>query len=278
MLIPVTSIDDPRISIFRSLKDRELAAMGGLFIAEGEHVVRRLLASRYEVAAVLLARRRRDEMAPLVPDQVPVFVVSDELIHGVVGFKFHSGILAAGRRPLPRSIDDVLPREVSRCTLMILPEIATTDNLGSLIRIAAGFGVDAMILGERSCDPFFRQSIRVSMGTIFSLPLVHSSNITEDLRRLREQWRVELAATVLDEQAEALSGATRPARFALLFGNEAQGLDPSHVALCDRQLTIPMNLGTDSLNVAVAAGIFLYQFTSPMSFAEADRRQRPETP
>jgi len=261
MLIRVFSIDDQRISIFRNLKDRELAAMGGLFIAEGEHVVRRLLASQHHTAALLLAERRVQEMSPLVPVHVPVYVVSDDLVHEIVGFKFHSGILAAGKRPPPTTIDHVLPRDLQHCTLVILPEIATTDNLGSLIRISAGFGVDALILGERSCDPFFRQSIRVSMGTIFRLPIVQSRNLLQDMQRLKDEWNVQLAATVLDEDAEPLAQATRTDKFALLFGNEAQGLDRAHVERCDRRITIPMKLGTDSLNVSVAAGIFLYQFT-----------------
>jgi tRNA G18 (ribose-2'-O)-methylase SpoU len=130
-----------------------------------------------------------------------------------------------------------------------------------MIRIAAGFGCDALILGEHSHDPFFRQSVRVSMGTIFRLPIAQSENLLTDLARLRTEWGIELAATVLDESAEPLSATTRPPRFALLFGNEAQGLPPEIVQACDRRITIPMKLGTDSLNVMVAAGIFLYHFT-----------------
>jgi tRNA G18 (ribose-2'-O)-methylase SpoU len=83
-----------------------------------------------------------------------------------------------------------------------------------------------------------------------------------DLRRLREQWGVQRVAAVADAAAEPLPGAARPGRFALLFGNEAQGLRREHLALCDRKVTIPMKPGTDSLNVAVAAAVFLYHFAS----------------
>src|SRR5438045_2055216 len=145
--------------------------------------------------------------------------------------------------------------------LVILPDIHSVENIGSLVRLSAGFGADALILGERCHDPFWRQSVRVSMGTIFSLPLVQSQNLHDDLERLKREWQVELAATVLDPEAEMLSTATRPRRFALLFGSEPHGLGPEWIAQCDRRLTIPMHWGTDSLNVAVAAGIFLYHFT-----------------
>jgi tRNA G18 (ribose-2'-O)-methylase SpoU len=182
-------------------------------------------------------------------------------MEGVLGYKFHSGVVACGRRKPRATIDQVVPRDRPRLTLVACPDISNVENIGSIIRLCAGFGVDALILGERSHDPFWRQSVRVSMGTIFSLPIVHTDDLRRDLRRLREEWGVELAATVLDETAEPLNRATRPARFGLLFGNEAQGLDATHVATCDRRVTIPMKLGTDSLNVAIAAGIFLYHFT-----------------
>ena len=145
---------------------------------------------------------------------------------------------------------------------MILPDIHSVENIGSLVRLAAGFGADALILGERCHDPFFRQAIRVSMGTIFSLPLVQSDDLRRDMLRLKHEWQVELIATVLDKQAESLESARASPRMGLLFGNEAQGLSPDDIALCDRKVMIPMKLGTDSLNVAVAAGIFLYHFTA----------------
>jgi tRNA G18 (ribose-2'-O)-methylase SpoU len=261
-IVTVESLDDPRVAPYRTLKERELAREpGGRYIAEGEHVVRRLLSSAYETESVLLAARRAEEIAPLVPADVPVYVVPDPLVHQIVGFKFHSGVLACGKRGAPRRIDDPDLRGRERLTLVICPEIANAENMGAIIRVSAAFGADALVLGERSCDPFWRQSIRVSMGTIFTLPLVRSDELLRDLKRLRREWDVELVATVLDEQAEPLSSARRAAKLGLLFGNEAQGLERSLVDVCDRRVTIPMKLGTDSLNVAVAAGVILYHFT-----------------
>ncbi|MDD4891084.1 MAG: RNA methyltransferase [Phycisphaerae bacterium] len=259
MHIPIQSLDDPRIAHYRNLKDRDLADDGDRFIAEGELVVRRLLADPLAAESVLLAEHQVAEIGPLVPVGVPVYVAPAEVVSRVVGFKFHSGVIAVGRRPAPPSLDDVTLPE--RATVVILPEVANTENLGSLLRISAAFGVDAVVLGERCCDPYYRQSVRVSMGAVFNLRLVRSRDLSADLARLRQEFGVELIAAVLDESAEPLAGATRPQRIALLFGNEAQGLPPAIAAACDRRVTIPMKLGTDSLNVAVAAGIFLYHFT-----------------
>lgn len=260
--IPINTPDDPRIAAYQNLKERELARQGGRFIAEGELVVRRLLASDYPVISVLLAERRVDEIAPLVPGDVPIYVGPAELVNRIVGFKFHSGVMACGVRKPRLTLDQAASSWVDRpVTLVICPEIANTDNLGSMIRISSAFGADAMILGEHCCDPFFRQSIRVSMGTIFRMPIVQSDDLLTDLRALRERWAVELIATVVSADAETLASAGRTRRTALLFGNEAQGLRPPHVAACDRRITIPMQLGTDSLNVSVAAGVILYHFT-----------------
>jgi tRNA G18 (ribose-2'-O)-methylase SpoU len=261
-VISIDSLDDSRLAPYRALKERELARQGGRFIAESEQVVRRLIDSELEVESVLLASRRIEEIEPIVPANVPIFAVTDALMEQVIGFAFHSGVIAVGIRPARKTLDDILPRDARSLRLVICPETANTENLGGMIRIAAGFGADAMILGERCCDPFFRQSVRVSMGTVFRLPLIQSQYLRRDMDRLRREWNVELIATVLDDPAaELLTDAKAPARWALLFGNEAQGLSREMIDACDRRVTIPMRLGTDSLNVMVAAGIFLYQFT-----------------
>jgi tRNA G18 (ribose-2'-O)-methylase SpoU len=287
----IQSLDDPRLAPYRDLKERELARQGGLFIAESEMVVKRLLASDYPVQSVLLAQRRAEEISPLVPSHVPVYVVPDAMMKDVVGFKFHSGVIAAGRRKPSPSLQQIFTEsrhserseesgrsntqtlhfvqgdgegaqgDVNRATLVICPEISNTENMGSIIRIASAFGASALLLGEKSCDPFYRQSIRISMGTIFHLPIVRSDNLLRDLVELKEKQGVQLMATVLADDAESLAGASRPDRIGLLLGNEAQGLDEQWIKICDRKITIPMKLGTDSLNVAVAAALFLYHFT-----------------
>ena len=171
--------------------------------------------------------------------------------------------MAIGLRGPSPGIDQIASAWSDRpVTVVICPEIANTDNLGALIRIASAFGADAMVLGERCCDPFYRQSIRVSMGTIFRMPLVRSADILRDMRALREHFGVQLLASVLADDAEPLAPRRPPRRIGILFGNEAQGLREEEIAACDRRITIPMRLGTDSLNVSVAAAIVLYHFTS----------------
>jgi tRNA G18 (ribose-2'-O)-methylase SpoU len=211
---------------------------------------------------VLVATRRAGEIAPIVPPDVPLYVVPDALIHDIIGFRFHQGVIACGLRLAETALSELTSRLEPRATLVICPDLNNTENLGSLIRIAAGFGAQAMILGPQSCDAFFRQSIRVSMGTVFSLPIVRSDDLQRDLQMLRDDFGFELIATVLDPAAEPLARAARSDRIGILFGNEAHGLDAAWLAACTRRVTIPMHHNTDSLNVAVAAGVVMYHFTS----------------
>lgn len=259
----VDSLDDPRIASYRDLKDRELARLGGLFIAEGELVVRRLLASGYPVESLLATEDKLDRLLPLVPAGVPVFAASADVARRIVGFPFHSGVMACGCRTPPVALDQAAAQWATRVTVVVLPEITSATNLGALLRISSAFGVTAVLLGERCHDPFFRRCIRVSMGEVFRLTLVRSGDVAADLGRLRDRWAVEVVAAAVDADAEPLAAASRRERLALVFGNEARGIAPEHLRLCGRKVMVPMQLGTDSLNVAVAAAVFLYHFTLP---------------
>ncbi|HEX4796840.1 MAG TPA: RNA methyltransferase [Humisphaera sp.] len=264
--IPITSLDDPRVAAYRNLKEKELDRAGRLFIAEGEYVVRRLLESDYPVESVFASDLRLPKIAGFVPEGVPLYVTPQQTMNGLMGARFQSGIVACGRRKPWRPMEQVIPNTPGRLTLVVCPDISNVQNIGAIIRIAAGFGADAMVLGEQCHDPFWRQAIRVSMGTIFRLPIHQSRNLVEDMQRLKTEWKVELAASVLSDSAEPLSQSRRPDRFGILFGNEAQGIGEQYVRASDRQITIPMNPGIDSLNVAIAAGIVLYHFTRQDSF------------
>lgn len=263
MAVSVHHIDnlaDPRLAPYRDLPDRVLARGGEHFIAEGRLLVERLLASDLATQSIMVGTKHEAQWTARVPDHVPLYVLPEELIRQVVGYKFHAGAIACGVRPPRLSIDEVLRDQTGRVTLVICPKLYGSVNVGSIVRTSAAFGATALILGEKCHDPFYRLAVRVSMGAAFSLPIVQSADITAELTRLKEQWSVDLVAATTDEGAKPLNGASRGDRLAILLGNEAEGLADQHIAMCDRQATIPMHQGTDSLNVAVAAAVFLYQF------------------
>ncbi len=257
MPIPIDTLDDPRLSAYRNLRDRDLARLGDRFIAEGEFIVRRLLASRYPTESVVAAGRKAAALADAVPAGVPLYAVADDLLDAVVGFRFHTGVIAVGRRLPPPPLSVVVPA-AGRSVIAVCPDLTNPENLGGVVRTAAAFGCHALVLGPRSCDPFYRHAVRVSMGTCFRLPIVRSGDLPATLVELRDGHRYTLLATVLDPAAEPLPAMAVPERTAVLFGNEAVGLSAADAAACDRRVTLPMRHGTDSLNVVTAAAVFLY--------------------
>jgi tRNA G18 (ribose-2'-O)-methylase SpoU len=212
---------------------------------------------------VLLSEPYIDAFASLLPAELPALVIADALVETLVGYNFHRGILGCGRRPVTTaaSLGERLSPRDRPCTVVVCPDVQDPENLGAILRIAAGFGVDAVVLGPRSADPFSRRVQRVSMGNVYRLPPLHTTDVPATLAELRERHGIESWATVLDADSAELSAMQRPPRLALVFGSEGHGLEGDVVAACDRKTTIRMRAGVDSLNVAVAAGIFLYELT-----------------
>lgn len=261
MRIPISSLDDPRVQPYRNLKASNLSRHGEWFIAEGTKVVDRLLQSPFETVSVLLMEKREAEWLPKIAEQIPVYIVPENVGSEIVGFKFHVGVVACGRRKKNPKLEDVLPSDAKKLTVVVCPNCDNPENLGAIIRICRGFDVDLVLLGTGCCDPYSRRVLRVSMGTAFWQPVIESADLLGDLRRLKSEWNFELAATILDSESTPLTQSRRSDRFGILLGNEATGLSSDCISVCDHRVTIPMSKSADSLNVAVAAGIFLHHFT-----------------
>jgi tRNA G18 (ribose-2'-O)-methylase SpoU len=258
--IRIDSIDDPRISVYRDLPKSNLSRHSGRFIAEGQHLVGRLLASDYQTESILTSETHLDGLPPSVPAMVPVYVVDKSLIREIVGFRFHRGMLACGLRQPYLSVRQIVPPLPEPVTLVLLAQIQDPENVGATLRACAAFGIGGVVLGPHCADPLSRRVVRVSMGAVWKLNLAVSDDLAGDVAWLQNEAAVEVAATVLDPLAEPLARARRGRRIALLFGSEGHGLDTKLINRCARRLTIPMQLSTDSLNVSMAAGIFLYHF------------------
>ena len=260
-LIAVSNIDDPRLAPYRELNQRNLTRQSGLFIAEGDKVVERLISSRFPVASVLAEADWAERLAPQLPAEASIYVAERKLLEATIGFNFHRGVLACGRR-LPGPTAAEIGRTCGeRATILICSDVQDPTNLGSIIRTAAAFGCGGVILAGRCADPFSRRVLRVSMGAALHVPIVESRDLAAHARVLR-QYGFSLAATVIDVDAQPLAAFQPPARLALVLGSEGHGLSVEVLALCDQRLTIPMRLGIDSLNVAVAAAVFLYHCTA----------------
>jgi len=255
----IDDLSDPRLEPYRNLKNTNLTRWSGIFIAEGRFVVERLIESDYEVISILVSDRKRRLFPEPYDSETDLLVVPHEEVESLLGYKFHQGVMACGRRKPEQKLLPPTPGKNS--TLIACPHTTDPDNVGTIIRLARAFGVEGMLFSDRSTDPFARRVLRVSMGNAFYVPMVVTDDLEQELIRLQQEQHYELVATVLDDSAEPLMSQQRSARTVLLFGNEATGLTEDWVELCDRQVTLPMDGNTDSLNVAMSAGIFLYHYT-----------------
>ncbi|MCH8216526.1 MAG: RNA methyltransferase [Planctomycetes bacterium] len=257
---PITELNDARITPYRELKDKRLAQEQGLFVVEGRHLVRRLLPSEIKTHSILMTEACFASGPWDIPAGIPVYQASKEVLSSIVGFQFHRGVLGLGHRPalvpFEKAWDDI--DRIHR--LLICPEINDVENLGSILRTAAGLGFQHVLLGPACCDPWSRRAIRTSMGAVFQLEISRSERLEDDLERLRDTHGFEFHATVIDGSATPLTSMVPPKKVGLLMGSEAHGLSDQWQAVADQLVTIPMDLGADSLNVAIAAGIFMHHY------------------
>lgn len=257
----IDSFDLPELQPYRTMRRQLEHQQQGILVAEGEKVVRRLLESRFTVVSILLPQKWLAELEPLLqarPEQVRVFAAEKELLETLTGFSMYQGLLAVGRIPQPSSLEEILARSARPWLLAAADGLSNAENLGALVRNCAAFKVQALIVGETSSSPFLRRAVRSSMGAIFQLPIVESVNLAQTLSDLRRE-AVRCIAAHPRSQGRTLSAANFASDSCLVLGSEGLGLSPGVLAACDATVSIPMPPAIDSLNVASAAAVFLYE-------------------
>ena len=243
------------------MSDPDLAARGGLFIAEGRLVVRRLLtASRFAARSVLVTEPALAALRDVLDARpaLPVFVVPQDVVNGITGFNIHRGCLALGERSEPARWQHVVD---GARHIVCLERVANADNVGGIFRNAHAFGTQAVLLDGVSTDPLYRKAIRTSMGATLQLPFARAEPWPHTLTELRRLGFALIATTPADS-AMALADAAKTVAgrpTALVFGHEGDGLARETLAACELHARIPISSDVDSLNVATAAAIALYE-------------------
>jgi tRNA G18 (ribose-2'-O)-methylase SpoU len=255
----VTDPDDSRIADYRNLPDRTLLEQRRLFVAEGRHVVRRLLrASRFVTRSLLVTAPSLASLeGDIDVDTTTVLVVPQAVMDAVTGFNIHRGCLAIGERPAPLDWKTLVS---GARRLVILERVGNADNVGAAFRNAAGFGADAVLLGPDCTDPLYRKSIRTSMAAALTVPFAPLSPWPGALAELRDTG-VHVIGLSPCASAPPLHDvvANAGSRVAIVGGHEGDGLTREAMDACDVVARIPMMPGVDSLNVATALAIGLYE-------------------
>jgi tRNA G18 (ribose-2'-O)-methylase SpoU len=261
-IISVTSLDETDLQPYRTLRRPLDHQRSGIFVAEGEKVVRRLLESTLEVLTVLLTPEWLEEYRPLLERRsgnLLVFVAAKQLVEEIVGFHLHQGIMAVARIPQPLTLQEALARVRQPALLVAVDGLTNAENLGVLVRNCAAFDVDALLVGETSNSPYLRRAVRNSMGTVFSLPVVHLASLADSLHELKSRHSVRVVAAHPRAERIGLHQASMTGDCCIVFGSEGEGISTSVLAACDDLVAIPMQEGVDSLNVASASAVFLYE-------------------
>jgi tRNA G18 (ribose-2'-O)-methylase SpoU len=261
-LIRIDDPDDPRLDDYRNVPDPELLEERGLFIAEGRLVVRRLLTrSRFEARSVMVTAVACEALSDLLADSpLPVFLVSQAVMNGIAVFNIHRGCLAVGLRRTPEGWREVCTHAAR---VVVLERVGNADNVGAVFRNAAAFGTGGVLLGPSCADPLYRKAIRTSMAAALSVPFAPATPWPDALGDLRAMGFLVLGLTPR-ASADLLSAAVERsggARCALVLGHEGEGLTVEALTACDSAVRIPIADAVDSLNVATAAAVALYELS-----------------
>jgi tRNA G18 (ribose-2'-O)-methylase SpoU len=253
--VPIDDPDDPRLADYVRLPDaaaRRRLERDELFVAEGVTAIRRLLTSGHHVRSVLVTPHALVRFDGALDDlDAPVYVAPKAVLAATVGFDLHRGaVAAADRKPLP-PLADVVARARS---LGVLEGLNDPENLGAVARSARALGIDGLVLDPSCIDPYYRRTVRVSMGEVLHVPVARVAAWPGDLDVLQRAGFETWAMTPAEDAADLWSLAPPP-RVAVLLGAEGPGLSTAAMAAATRRVRIPITPGVDSLNVGHAAAV-----------------------
>ena len=258
----IDDVSDPRLELYRNIRERDLVGRQGLFVAEGTVVLEKLADSLlHRAQSLLIAGDRVAALEPLLsrfPADVPCYVAPPAVLDAVAGFPMHRGVLAIGRPAEERGVEALLD-QASGGDVLLLCGIANHDNMGGIFRNAAAFGVRGVLLDADCCDPLYRKAIRVSVGAVLTVPFARLRRGEDPLELLDRHGVVPVA---LSPSGEVPLHEWQPiGRTAVLLGAEGPGLAPALMARTST-VRITMASGFDSLNVATTSGIVLHHLAS----------------
>ncbi len=275
----IETLESSEIEPYKSLRRPIEHLAQGVFVAEGEKVVTRLLESTLTIHSILLSQDWFDIYQTLIKqngNSIRVFIGEKKLLESIVGHSLHQSMMALAKVPVPLTVEELLLKcKTHAQKLFVLVDgIANAENMGVIVRNCVCFGVDALIVMPTSCDPYLRRSVRNSMGNIFQLPIVYLSNLKDDrhiegdghlseLEKLKLHG-IKLYAAHPNPKSINIGEITFSSQSCIILGAEGHGISQEILDLCDEFVTIPMKEGVNSLNVASASAVMLWEFQKNM--------------
>lgn len=257
----ISSLERPELAPYKTLRRPVEHLAQGIFVAEGEKVIIRLLESTLVVRSILLSQDWFDLHHGLIernPHTIEVFIGEKRLLESIVGHELHQSIMGVASVPPQLRSDELLEERNEHSLAVIVDGLTNAENMGVIVRNCVCFGVDALLVLPTSCDPYLRRSVRNSMGNIFQLPVIYIQDTVQELTRLRENGYRIIAAHPHPDSID-IRKADNSGKRIIVLGAEGHGISKEVLALCDLFVTIPMKEGVDSLNVASASAVMLWE-------------------
>jgi tRNA G18 (ribose-2'-O)-methylase SpoU len=257
----IESLDLPELAPYRTMRWQADHRKQGIFVVEGEKVVRRLMESPLPVISLLLEDRWLPSFEAIVkarPEEIHVYVAPKKVLQELTGFPLFQGVLGVGRIPATVSMDRVIAESRRPLFLVAVEGVTNAQNMGAVVRNSGAFGVQALLVGETACSPYLRRAVRNSMGTIFQLPVMETQNLVRSLQELRSRG-IRCIAAHPHAEGKTLSHCDFKTDCCVVFGSEGYGISEEVLKVCDEWVAIPMAATVDSLNVGSAVAVFLYE-------------------
>lgn len=282
-VIKINDIHDADVELYNERSETKLYRANepepGYFVAESSKCVIRALEDNYVPKSMLIednilakyeafkkenvsADCKMLKMVDDMADLIPVYVLSHEKMIETTGYNITGGVLSLMcRRPI-KSLDKILLgfSNNSEVKIVVLDDVENPTNVGAIIRCAAALNADMILLTSDCADPLYRRSARVSMGTVFQIPWTIVDKNCDYIGVLKKAG-FKTAAMALTEKSVDIDDKklNKENRLAIIMGNEGNGLALGKIEACDYTVCIPMSHGVDSLNVAAASAVAIWQ-------------------
>ncbi|MCQ6273457.1 RNA methyltransferase [Bacillus sp. V3B] len=240
----IESVKNPKVKAWKKLLTKKERDQSGTYLIEGFHLVEEAL--KEQIVLEIIVNQDMEKHPHMHLEGTEVVYVKEDVMKAICDTETPQGIAAVCEQKTV-SMDDIKLEK-----LLLLDRVQDPGNLGTMIRTADAAGINAIILGEGCADPYNPKVVRATQGSLFHLPLM-KANLTEFIKKLDiPVYGTALEGGVPFEQVE------KSETFALLVGNEGQGVSKDLLEVTTKNLYIPIYGKSESLNVAIAAGILLY--------------------
>jgi tRNA G18 (ribose-2'-O)-methylase SpoU len=262
----IENFDAPELAPYRTMRYQDEHRRQGIFVAENEKVVRRLLESNLEALSVVVPEKWVADYSNLLTARhrtIPLYVGAKRLLESLAGYEMYQGVMAVGKVPIQPSLEALLAKRDDRPSshpllLVAADGLTNSQNIGALARNSAAFGADALLCGETCCSPFLRRAVAASMGAVFRLPALELPSLSSALKQLRANG-VRCIAAHPHADGRGLPLANFQQDCCIVVGSEGEGIAAAVLNECDDAVAIPMPPDIDSLNVVSASAAFLYE-------------------